>query len=88
MDDTNDSEKQQRIQTKNEKITEVEKYILQFEPKIKVKLDVLRKLFFKVLPDNEESIRYKIPVFKVVNYHLYFAAYKKHNGFYPIYGFT
>jgi uncharacterized protein YdhG (YjbR/CyaY superfamily) len=67
-------------------MTEVEKYISQFEPHIQEKLTVLRQLFFEVLPDTEESIRYKMPAYKVGKYHLYFAAYKKHIGFYPVYG--
>ena len=48
----------------------------------------LRKLFFDVLPETVESIRYKMPAYKVGNYYLYFAAYKKHIGFYPVYGLT
>ena len=67
-------------------MTEVEKYISQFEPASQEKLNTLRNLFFDVLPDTEESIRYNIPAFKVGKHHLYFAAYKKHIGFYPVYG--
>jgi uncharacterized protein YdhG (YjbR/CyaY superfamily) len=69
-------------------MNEVEKYIAQFEPEIKDRLNVLRQLFFEVVPDTEESIRYKMPAFKVGKHHLYFAAYKKHIGFYPVYGLT
>lgn len=67
-------------------MTEVEKYIQQFEPEVQEKLNTLRKVFFELLPDTEESIRYKMPAFKVGKHHLYFAAYKKHIGFYPVYG--
>ena len=69
-------------------MTEVEKYIQQFDPDVQEKLNILRQLFFEVLPDTEESIRYKMPAFKVGKNYLYFAAYKKHIGFYPVYGFT
>jgi uncharacterized protein YdhG (YjbR/CyaY superfamily) len=69
-------------------MTEVEKYIQQFEPEVQEKLNSLRQLFFDVLPDTEESIRYKMPAFKVGKHNLYFAAYKKHIGFYPVYGLT
>jgi uncharacterized protein YdhG (YjbR/CyaY superfamily) len=69
-------------------MNEVEKYIQQFEPDVQEKLNVLRQVFFEVLPDTVESIRYKMPAFKVGKYYLYFAAYKKHIGFYPIYGLT
>ena len=69
-------------------MTEVEKYISQFEPDIQEKLLSLRQLFFELLPDTQESIRYKMPAYKVGKYHLYFAAYKTHIGFYPVYGLT
>jgi len=69
-------------------MNEVELYISQFEPEIQSRLEILRQLFFEVLPDTEESIRYKMPAFKVGKHHLYFAAYKKHIGFYPVYGLT
>lgn len=69
-------------------MNEVEKYILQFEPDVQEKLNTLRQVFFEVLSDTEESIRYKMPAFKVGKHHLYFAAYKKHIGFYPVYGLT
>ncbi|NJN78863.1 MAG: DUF1801 domain-containing protein [Saprospiraceae bacterium] len=69
-------------------MTEIEKYIQQFAPHIQEKLNVLRQLFFEILPNTEESIRYKIPAYKVGRHHLYFAAYKKHIGFYPVYGLT
>lgn len=69
-------------------MTEVEKYIQQFELEVQEKLNSLRQLFFDVLPDTEERIRYNMPAFKVGKHHLYFAAYKKHIGFYPVYGLT
>ena len=67
-------------------MNEVEQYISNFEPEIKERLNALRQIFFEVLPNTEESIRYKMPAFKVGKHHLYFAAYKNHIGFYPVYG--
>ena len=67
-------------------MNEVEHYISNFEPEIKERLNCLRQIFFEVLPSTEESIRYKMPAYKVGKHHLYFAAYKKHIGFYPVYG--
>ena len=64
----------------------VEAYISQFDPEIQSRLKELRQLFFEVLPDAEESIRYNMPAYKVGKDHLYFAAYKNHIGFYPVYG--
>jgi uncharacterized protein YdhG (YjbR/CyaY superfamily) len=65
---------------------EVIKYISEFDPEIQARMNTLRQLFFEVLPDTQESISYKIPCYKVGKHHLYFAGYKKHIGFYPVYG--
>ena len=62
-------------------MNDVEQYIAQFEPEIKDRLTILRQLFFEVLPNTEEIIRYNMPGFKVGKYHLYFADYKKNIGF-------
>jgi len=64
---------------------EIDHYISQFEPEIQSRLQTLRKLFFEMLPDTEERFRYKMPAYKVGNSYLYFAAYKNHIGFYPVY---
>ena len=61
-------------------------YISNFEPKIQNRLKILKELFFEIIPDIEESIRYNMPAFKVGKHHLYFAGYKNYIGFYPIYG--
>lgn len=66
----------------------VDNYIAQFEPEIQNKLTTLRKHFFETFPNTEESIRYNMPAYKVGKYHLYFAGYKRHIGFYPVYGLT
>lgn len=67
-------------------MTEVEKYITTFDGDIKERLTILRNAFLEIIPEAEESIRYNMPAFKVGKDHLYFAAYKKHIGFYPVYG--
>ena len=67
-------------------MSDVEKYINNFEPAIKERLLLLRQLFFDFNPEIAESIRYNMPAFKLGNHFLYFAAYKKHIGFYPVYG--
>jgi len=64
---------------------EVNQYISKFPPAIQERLHLLRKTFFELLPDTEESIRYQMPAYTVGRHHLYFAAYKKHIGFYPVY---
>ena len=37
----------------------------------------------KAAPDADETISYQIPTFTLKGYLVYFAAYKKHIGFYP-----
>lgn len=69
-------------------MSEIEQYIAQFDLEIQSRLTELRQLFFQIYPSCEESIRYKIPAYKVGNQYLYFAAYKRHIGFYPVYGLT
>ncbi|TDB62266.1 iron chaperone [Arundinibacter roseus] len=64
----------------------VDEYISSFAPDIQSRLATLRQLFFEILPHTEESIRYNMPAYTVGKFHLYFAAYKNHIGFYPIYG--
>lgn len=64
----------------------VEQYISTFPLEIQDRLNEIRRIFFEELPHTKESIRYKIPSFTVGKDHLYFAAYKKHIGFYPLYG--
>lgn len=69
-------------------MNEVEKYILQFDPSVQERLKIIRHLFFEVLPATTETISYQIPAYKVGRRHLYFAAYKNHIGFYPVYELT
>jgi uncharacterized protein YdhG (YjbR/CyaY superfamily) len=64
----------------------VERYIESCQPDTKPRLNAIRALFLGLVPDVEESIRYNMPAYKVGKGHLYFAAYKKHIGFYPVYG--
>ncbi|RYD96789.1 MAG: DUF1801 domain-containing protein [Sphingobacteriales bacterium] len=62
-------------------------YISGFEPTIRERLNALRTVFHEELPQTEESIRYRMPAFTVGEKgYLYFAAYKQHIGFYPVYG--
>lgn len=64
----------------------VDNYIKAFPEAVQERLITLRQLFFQLIPGVEESIRYKMPAYKVGKHHLYFAAYKKHMGMYPVYG--
>ncbi|MBK7095385.1 MAG: DUF1801 domain-containing protein [Saprospiraceae bacterium] len=61
----------------------VEKYISGFPPEIKEILVKIRKLIKYIAPEAEESIAYGMPAYKTVGKPLvYFAAFKKHIGFY------
>ena len=67
------------------KATSIDEYLKQFEGDIRLRLDAIRVLIKNLYPDAEESIRYNMPAFKLGKQHVYFAAYKKHIGMYPIY---
>ncbi|WP_109698735.1 iron chaperone [Chitinophaga deserti] len=69
-------------------MNDVTQYIAAFDPDIRDRLNALRQIFLGFHPNTEESIRYKMPAFKVGKDHLYFAAYKNHIGFYPVYGLS
>lgn len=82
----NETLPKQGLALKQIKLSNVEAYIAQFDPEIQERLKQLQKIFFELVPDTEESIRYNMPAYKVGKHHLYFAAYKNHIGFYPVYG--
>lgn len=65
-------------------MNDVTQYIAAFDPEIRERLNALRQTFLDINPTTVESIRYNMPAFKVGKYHLYFAAYKHHIGFYPV----
>lgn len=68
------------------KYTTIDEYI-QAQPKeVADRLSAIRKLFHKLIPNTEESIRYELPAFTVGGYHLYMSGYKNHIGMYPMYG--
>lgn len=64
----------------------VAEYITSQEPDAKKRLNAIRKAIRSEFPEMEESIRYNMPAFCVNKIHVYFAAYKKHIGMYPVYG--
>ena len=50
---------------------------------VQIKLNDLRNLVRKLVPQADEAIRYGIPTFRFNGNLLHFAAYKNHIGFYP-----
>jgi len=64
-------------------MNEVDKYIEGFPADIQVTLGKIRVLIKETAPMAEESIAYGMPAYKTVGKPLvYFAAFKKHIGFY------
>ncbi|WP_140939669.1 iron chaperone [Sphingobacterium lumbrici] len=64
-------------------MNEIEKYILQFPEDIQDILRKIRKLIKDSAPEAEELMAYGMPGYKINKKPLvYFAAFKKHIGFY------
>jgi uncharacterized protein YdhG (YjbR/CyaY superfamily) len=63
----------------------IDQYHAAFSAALQIRMQSIRKIMHSVAPNVDESIRYNMPAFKVGKHHLYYAAYKKHIGFYPVY---
>lgn len=61
----------------------IDEYILQFSPEVREILNKLRKVIKEAAPEAEERISYQMPCFVFHGNLVYFAAFKKHIGFYP-----
>ncbi|RPJ28501.1 MAG: hypothetical protein EHM33_04315 [Chloroflexi bacterium] len=62
----------------------IDEYIAGFPNDVQKILEKIRMTIRKAAPDAEETISYKMPTFNLKGHYLvYFAAYKKHIGFYP-----
>jgi len=61
----------------------VEEYIDLFPESIRKKLVVLRSAIREAAPEATEVISYGMPAYKGMGVLVYFAAQKKHIGFYP-----
>ncbi len=64
--------------------TTVDEYILAFPEPVQTKLQELRRLIKDAAPEAEETIKYGMPTFALHGNLVYFAAWKKHIGLYPI----
>ena len=63
----------------------IEEYIASFPPPVQDILQKVRATIKKAAPQAEETISYKMPTFMLNGqYLIYFAAYKKHIGLYPV----
>jgi len=63
----------------------IDEYIAGFPNDVQAILEKIRLTIRKAAPEAEETISYKMPTFNLNGHYLvYFAAYKKHIGFYPV----
>lgn len=61
----------------------VDEYISSFSPEIQAVLEKVRATVRTAAPTARETISYVIPAFTLNGVLVYFAAFKKHIGFYP-----
>jgi uncharacterized protein YdhG (YjbR/CyaY superfamily) len=61
----------------------IDEYIAGFPSDVQEILQKIRKTIKKAAPDAEETIKYGMPTFTLKGNLVYFAAFKRHIGFYP-----
>ncbi len=67
-----------------QKSAEVTAFIAKYPPNVRKILEAVRKTIRSAAPGAEEGMGYGVPAYKVNGKPLvYFAAFKKHLGFYP-----
>ncbi|WP_336517693.1 DUF1801 domain-containing protein [Pollutibacter soli] len=62
----------------------VDAYISSFPVEVQEKLMQVRRIVQEAVPDAEETIKYEMPTYVLHGNLVYFAAYKKHIGFYGV----
>jgi uncharacterized protein YdhG (YjbR/CyaY superfamily) len=70
--------------TPNAQFATIDEYIALFPSAIQEKLQLLRRVIREAAPEAEEAIKYRMPTFVFHGNLVYFAAWKKHIGLYPI----
>jgi uncharacterized protein YdhG (YjbR/CyaY superfamily) len=65
------------------KPSNIDDYISGFAPEVQAILERIRSTVHKAVPSARETISYQIPAFTLNGVLVYFAAFKKHIGFYP-----
>jgi uncharacterized protein YdhG (YjbR/CyaY superfamily) len=61
----------------------IDEYIASFSPDIQAILEKIKLTIRQAAPNAQETISYGIPAFTLDGILVYFAAFKKHIGFYP-----
>ncbi len=67
----------------NQPPTTIDDYIARFPEDVQIRLETLRQTIKQAAPDAEEILSYGMPAFRMGKILVYFAAAKKHIGFYP-----
>ncbi len=62
----------------------IDEYIALYPPEVQKKLQQVRETIHAAVPEAQETISYKMPAFTLDGNLVYFAAFAKHIGFYPI----
>lgn len=66
------------------KCTSIDQYLAEFNGEVKSRLEAVRAAVQEAAPDAKATIGYNIPAFELGGILVYFAAFKKHLGFYPM----
>ena len=61
----------------------IDEYIAGFPPSVQQILQNIRAIVHEAAPAAQETIKYKMPTFTLQGNLVFFAAFKKHIGFYP-----
>ncbi|TDH29326.1 hypothetical protein EXU57_00585 [Segetibacter sp. 3557_3] len=69
---------------KTKKPVSHDEYISRFTPEVQQILQQMRETIRSVVPEAEETIKYDMPTFFLNGNLVYYAAFKKHIGFYPV----
>ena len=62
---------------------DIDEYASGFAPEVRLILERIRSTIRRAAPGAQETISYQIPAFRQNGILVYFAAFKKHIGFYP-----
>jgi len=62
----------------------IDEYIAGFPIEVRRILKKIRMTIRKAAPDAEETFKYRMPTFTLKGNLVYFAAFKRHIGFYPV----
>ncbi len=73
-----------RDSSQKPKPSSIKEYIAHSEPTARLKLQQMVDLIQDTAPNAQQCISYSMPAFKQKGILVYFAAYAKHIGFYPM----